>query len=170
MVRQSNVDTIVIPVEHVRVVADAPFTEVIERLKAETGVFELADFQRRVTAGESPQSILDAIARMAGPSGFMRFLEADHGSILRLQGQEARAVRFLIGHPLIAARMTKCALGSALYAPLSLLVASEGSRAFLEYDRPSTLFARFRDAEVATVARELDDKLDALIQSIAGRR
>ena len=170
MAHQATVETTTIPVEHVRVLTETSFLVVVERLKAETGFFELGEFQRRLAAGESPQSVTDAIAGLAGPSGFMRFLEADHGAILRLQGQDVRSVRFLIGHSLIAARMTKHAIGSALYAPLSLLIASDGNRTRLEYDRPSTLFAQFRDADIATVGRELDEKLDAVIQSIAGVR
>jgi len=99
----------------------------------------------------------------------MRFAALDHGAILRAQGKPTDAVRFLIGHPLIASRMTQLRVGSALYAPLSLLVAADqrgGTR--LEYDRPSTLFHQFDDPGVAKVARELDDKLDALIDSVTG--
>lgn len=65
----------------------------------------------------------------------MRFAALDHGAILRAQGKPTDAVRFLIGHPLIASRMTQLRVGSALYAPLSLLVAADqrgGTR--LEYD------------------------------------
>jgi uncharacterized protein (DUF302 family) len=170
MAGQVGVDTTIVPVEHVRVLTDTPFAEIVERLKAEAGRFELADVQRRVAAGESPQLVIDSIARMAGPSGFMLFLEIDHGAILRLHGQNVQAVRFLIGHPLIAVRMTKRAVASALYAPLSLLVASDGDGACLEYDRPSTLFAQFQDAEITNVARELDQKFDALMQSITRLR
>lgn len=117
MVRHVTIEVTVVPIEHVRVVIDAPFASVVERLRAETGLFDLADVQRRLAAGESSLSAIDAIAAMAGPSGFMRFLEADHDSILRLHGQTVQAVRFLIGHPLIAVRMTQRAIGSALYAP-----------------------------------------------------
>src|SRR5262245_29856776 len=79
---------------------------------------------------------------MAGASGFMRFLAADHGAILRLHGHSVDAIRFLIGHPLMAVCMTTHAIGSALNAPLSLLVASDGHGTRLEYDRPSSLFSQ----------------------------
>lgn len=94
----------------------------------------------RIQAKAPPRAVIEAIAAMAGRSGFMRFAALDHGSILRLQGRSAEAVRFLIGHPLTASRMTLLRIGSALYVPLSLLVAADergGTR--LEYDRPSTL-------------------------------
>jgi hypothetical protein len=158
------------PIEHISVRTDTPFSLVVQRLEAETGLFDLADVGRRLSGGESPASVINAINAMAGTSGFMRFFAADHGAILRLHGQPADAVRFLIGHPLIAARMTKRAISSALYAPLSLLAVSDGDGTRLEYDRPSSIFAQFNDPEIDNVAHELDEKLDAMIQSITRRQ
>src|SRR5215470_1433513 len=152
MVLPADAVIAVVPVEHISVRTDTPFSQVVERLEAETGLFHSADVGRRLTAGESPASVIDAIEAMAGSSGFMRFLAADHGAILRLQGRPADAIRFLIGHPLIAAQMTRRAIGSALYAPLSLLVVSDGEGTRLEYDRPSSVFAQFHEPEVGNVA------------------
>lgn len=165
MIRPAAIVT-VNPIEHIAVRAEMPFSVVVQRLEAETGLFDVTDVQRRIAAGEAPHSVISAIAAMAGASGFMRFVTFDHGAILRLHGHAADAVRFIIGHPLIAVRMTTRAVGSALYAPLSLLIVSDGHGTRLEYDRPSTLFAPFHDADIAGTARELDQKLDALIQSI----
>ena len=123
---------------------------------------------RRLAAGDSPESVIDAINAIAGASDFMRFFTADHGAILRLQGQPADAIRFLIGHPMIASQMTKRAIGSALYAPLSLLIASDDSGTRLEFDRPSTFFAQFGDPEISQVALDLDNKFAALIHAVAG--
>ncbi len=155
-----------VQIEHVQVWTARPFAEVVRRLEAETGVFDSATIQARVAAKAPPGSVMEAIAAMAGRSGFMRFAALDHGSILRLQGKPTDAVRFLIGHPLTASRMTKHRVGSGLYAPLSLLVAADergGTR--LEYDRPSTLLSQFADPGVTEVARELDEGLEALIHS-----
>jgi len=158
-----------VPVEHLQVWTARPFSEVVRRLEAETGIFDAAAIQARVEAKAPPRSVIEAIAAMAGRSGFMRFASLDHGAILRLQGRSAEAVRFLIGDPLTASRMTSLRIDSALYAPLSLLVAADehgGTR--LEYDRPSTLFRQFDDPGVAQVARELDEKFAALVDTVAG--
>lgn len=160
-------EVVAVPIEHVRVRTDAPFDDVIRRLEAETGLFDVAEVVRLATAHEPAHAVLAAINGMAGPSGFMRFLKADHGQVLRLEGRVATAVRYLIGHPLTAARMTQRAIGAALYAPLSLLVSSDELGTRLEYDRPSTLFAQFHDAEIAAVAHELDQKLEVLLQLIS---
>jgi hypothetical protein len=155
-------------VEHVQIRTEVPAAEVIRRIEATTGVFDAARFQALVVAKAPVPAILEAIEGMAGESGFMRFAALDHGVVARLEGHPLEAVRFLIGHPLIAARMTKHDAGSALYAPLSLLVASEGSGARVEYDRPSSILGQFDHHAIVMVAAELDAKLAALIDSATG--
>jgi hypothetical protein len=166
----AKTETTVIPIEHVRIWIAVPFLDVVHRLETETGLFDGADVARRIAAGEPRESVIEAIDAMVGAGWFMRFLAADHGAILRLHGRSVEAIRFLIGHPLIALRMTMHATGSALYAPLSLLIVSDAHGTRLEYDRPSSLFAQFHDTDILETARELDHKLDALIHSIAAPR
>src|SRR4051812_38352317 len=156
-----------IEVEHLRVNTARPFAEVVARIEAETGFFDGGAVQRLVEAKSAPGKVLGAISAMAGGSGLMRFAALDHGAILRAQGKSALAMRFLIGHPLTAARMTARAIGSGLYAPLSLLVTGEERSTLIEYDRPSTLFAQFDDSGIAAVARELDEKVAALVDLAA---
>jgi uncharacterized protein (DUF302 family) len=156
-------------IEHVRVWTEKSFAEVVQRLEAVTGLFDPAQIKEAIVAGKSAQSIMATIEAMAGESGFMRVAAWDHGSLLRALGQPANAMRYVIGHPLIAARMMRRDIGSGLYAPLSLLVAGDpNGDTHLEYDRPSTLFKQFEDDIIAKVALELDEKLAALISSLTG--
>src|SRR5262249_4927195 len=83
--------------EHVRVLTTRPCPEVMRRLQAATGVFDLAQVQDQIAEGAPAEAVVDAIAAMAGRSGFMRFWSADHGAVLGLRGQPTQAVRFLIG-------------------------------------------------------------------------
>jgi uncharacterized protein (DUF302 family) len=154
-------------VEHVRVRSDRPFTDVTGRLEARTGLFDLSLVESHLRS-ESPSAALASIDRMSGASGFMRFARLDHGANLRMHGQAAEAVRYLLGHPRIAARMTARQLATGLYAPLSLLVAGDQGATWLEYDRPSSLLRAFGDDEVIRVAIDLDAKLAALVQDVAG--
>jgi uncharacterized protein (DUF302 family) len=151
----------IFPVEHVRIRTEKPFAEVVRLLETVTGVFDPA----RMKGADA-----DAVNAMAGSSGFMRFASWDHGAALRTTGGAAgEAVRFVIGNPAIAVKMTSRRISSALYAPLSLLIAGDGhAGTLIEYDQPSSLFAQFEDAEIDGVARELDRKIEALIQSIGG--
>ena len=68
--------------------------------------------------GGDPQAARVQIAVMAGPSGFMLFSTSDHGTLLRIVGQERKAVQYVIGNPLFAVEMTRHAIDAALYAPL----------------------------------------------------
>jgi uncharacterized protein (DUF302 family) len=154
-------------IEHVSVCTDRSFADVTERLEASTGVFNRSLVDAHVQAG-APAAALAAIEEMSGASGFMRFAAFDHGAILRLRGQDAQAIRYLLGHPLVAARMTSRQLATGLYAPLSLLVAAGLGGTRIEYDRPSSLLRAFGDEEVTCVARDLDVKLGALVREVAG--
>jgi uncharacterized protein (DUF302 family) len=166
---RQNPEVTVNPVEHISVWTEKPFAVVVRGVEAATGVFDSAQIQTQVAEGASPTVIRDAINAMAGGSGFMRFAMWDHGFLLRQMGQQSEAVRFVIGHPLIATRMTRRNIGAGLYAPLSLLVVGgERGGTRLEYDRPSTLLKPFDDADIASVGLELDEKLSALVQSVAG--
>ena len=166
---KQNPETTLTEIEHVRVWSERPFAEVVRRIEAVTGFFDATQIKDRVAASGSPSAFTDAIEAMAGESGFMRFAAWDHGALLRQLGQPVDAIRFAIGHPLIASRMTRLRIGAGLYAPLSLLVATnEGGGTVLEYDRPSTLFKQFGDAGVTEVARELDEKFAAFVESVAG--
>lgn len=155
--------TRVVAVEHIRVHTARPFGEVVRSIEAETGIFDAAAVQARVEAKAPPGEVLATIAAMAGPSGFMRFAALDHGAVLAAQGKPRLAVRFLIGNPMTAARMTALGIGSGLYAPLSVLVATDEHGTVLEYDRPSTLLGQFGDPGIDEVARELDEKMAALV-------
>ena len=65
--------------------------------------------------------------------------------------------------------MTQRGIGSGLYAPLSLLVAGDEGGTVLEYDRPSTLLGQFDNPDIDEVARELDEKMAALVDPGAER-
>ena len=154
-------------IEHVTVSTERPFADVTERLEARTGVFDRSVVEAHVQEG-APAAALAAIEGMSGASGFMRFAALDHGAILRMRGQAAQAIRYLLGHPLIAARMTARQLATGLYAPVSLLVAAAPGGTRVEYDRPSSLLRAFGDEEVTRVALDLDVKLGALVRAVAG--
>ena len=101
---------------------------------------------------------------MARPSGFTLFRTNDHGAVLRLAGQKKIAVQYLLGNPLSAIQMTQHDVRAGLYAPLRLLIyEDEQGKTCVEYDRPSSLFGQFGNAEIDAVAAMLDRKLEALV-------
>jgi hypothetical protein len=91
------------------------------------------------------------------------FLCRDHGRLLRLYGEERRAVQYEIGNPLTASSMTRYQLAAGLYAPLRIILYEDEGATVIEYDLPSSLFGQFGDDRVNAVGRQLDiDLLCAL--------
>jgi uncharacterized protein (DUF302 family) len=129
---------------------------------ARLGKFDPAVYEQ-LRKGDDPEAVRARIEGMAGPSGFMLFRTSDHGAILRLVGQQRKAVQYLVGNPLFAVEMTRHAIGAALYAPLRVLIYEDGGGACVEYDLPSSLFGQFKDERVDRVAASLDRKLADLV-------
>ena len=152
-----------ITVDHVRVVADEPFDQVIKAFEQQLGEFN-PEVYKSLNAGEDAEKVRAKIEAMVGPSGFMLFRTSDHGALLRLAGQKKKAIQYLIGNPLFAMQMTQHDIRASLYAPLRvLLYENEHGKTSVEYDMPSSLFGQFGNAKVTDVATMLDRKLEQLV-------
>ena len=153
---------------HVRVTSDRPFADVRAAFERRLGRFE-PDVYESLAEGGDPAEVRARLEAMAGPSGFMLFGTTDHGRLLRLVGQERKAVQYVVGNPLFAIEMTRHAVGAALYAPLRVLVyEADDGRTCIEYDRPSSLFGQFGNERVSPMAAALDQKLEALAAAATG--
>ena len=155
-------------VDHVRLTTDKPFEEVAKAIERQLGRFD-PDAYKSLAAGGDAEAVRAKIEAMAGPSGFMLFGTADHGALLRLAGQKRKAIQYVVGHALIALRMTQHDIRAGLYAPLRvLLYENEGGKTCLEYDKPSSLFGQFCDDRITPTAALLDGKLEALARAAMG--
>ena len=154
-----------ITVDHVRRTTDKPFDGVTTAFERQLGRFEPGVYQA-LAAGGNAEGARAKIEAMAGPSGFMLFGTNDHGSLLRLAGQQRKAVQYVVGNPLFALQMTQHDIRASLYAPLRvLLYEDERGRTCLEYDKPSSLFGQFGNDRIAPTAAMIDSKLEALVSA-----
>ena len=152
-----------IHVKHVHVTTEKSFGEVAAALEARMGRFDAAVYDQ-LRRGDAPEAVRARLEGMVGPSGFMLFRTSDHGALLRLVGQKKKAVQYLVGNPLFAIQMTQHDVRAGLYAPLRvLLYENEDGKTCVEYDRPSSLFGQFGNANVTEVATMLDRKLEQLV-------
>ena len=71
---------------------------------------------------ETPRRPKPSSRRWLGPSGFMLFGKTDHGSLLRIVGQERKAIQYVLGNPLFALQMTRHDIRASRYAPLRVLL------------------------------------------------
>jgi uncharacterized protein (DUF302 family) len=150
-------------VDHVRLATDKPFEEVAKAFERQLGRFDPEVYKSLAASGDTVAARA-RIEKMVGPSGFMLFGTNDHGSLLRLAGQKRKAVQYVVGNPLFALQMTQHDIRASLYAPLRvLLYENEAEKTWVEYDRPSSLFSQFGNAETDAVAAMLDRKLEALV-------
>jgi uncharacterized protein (DUF302 family) len=148
-----------IQVEHIRIEAAKPFTEVKAAL--EDLVPQLDPAIREALRHGDIGRAKEALQR--GPE-LAIFSIRDHGGLLRTAGLARKAVQYEIGNPLTATRMTQHHLPASLYAPLRVvLYENEAGHAVFEYDRPSSLFGQFGDERVTAVARELDASLERVL-------
>jgi uncharacterized protein (DUF302 family) len=152
-------------VDHVRRTTDRRFEDVTTAFERQLGRFD-PDVSKELVAGEDAEAARASIEAMAGPSGFMLFGTQNHGALLRLAGQQRRAVQYVVGNPLFALQMTQHDIRASLYAPLRVLIyEDEQGRTCLEYDRPSSLFGQFGNERISPTAAMLDRKLEALVSA-----
>jgi len=155
-----------ITVDHVRVVADKPFDQVVKAFEQQLGQFN-PEVYKSLNAGEDAEKVRVRIEAMVGPSGFMLFRTSDHGALLRLAGQKRKALQYLVGNPLFAIQMTEHDIRAGLYAPLRVLIyENEPGKTCVEYDKPSSLFGQFGNAKVTDVAGMLDRKMERLVAKV----
>lgn len=154
-----------ISVDHVRLATDKPFEAVVTSFERQLGRFQPGVYQA-LAAGGDAEGARAKIEAMAGPSGFMLFGTNDHGALLRLAGQQRKAVQYVVGNPLFALQMTQHDIRAGLYAPLRVLVYEDGQgKTCVEYDWPTSLVGQFGNDRIAPTAVMLDKKLEALVSA-----
>src|SRR5215470_15207967 len=118
---EREMNTTRISVDHVRLATDKPFDEVTTAFERQLGRFEPGVYQA-LAAGGDAEGARAKIEAIAGPSGFMLFASHNHGALLRLAGQQRKAIQYVVGNPLFALQMTQDDIRAGLYAPLRVLI------------------------------------------------
>jgi uncharacterized protein (DUF302 family) len=117
----------------------------------------------------SQQEARKLFESFVGSSGFSLFQKLDHGFLRQVfANRPGRVALYFIGNGLIAVEMTKHDARAGLYVPLRLLVEEvSDSLLRLTYDLPSAAMAQFHRPDIDSVARQLDEKFERLIESAA---
>jgi uncharacterized protein (DUF302 family) len=162
----STVAMTIISVTHVNYSPKLSFEEFTANFEGQCGVHDSKAYQTLLSDPQKKNTAETVIGAQAGPSGFMIFATYDHGALLNTKNAPRKAKQYVVGNPLIAARMTEHDIRAALYAPLRVLVYEDAdSKLHVEYDLPSTLFGQFHNPQVDAVAKELDVKLASLVET-----
>jgi uncharacterized protein (DUF302 family) len=159
-----------IEIERFSLTTSRPFDEVVAGVNAGIGHPDMAEFARSTREARSFAELKSAVEKGLSKAGLMLFMQLDHGAVLRKEtGRDVpRIVRLIIGNPLIMKEMAKRVPDAGSYAPVTVLVDERPDGVHLSYDRMASLLAPYRDSEALAVARDLDDKVEALLHEVAG--
>jgi uncharacterized protein (DUF302 family) len=160
-------ESILIHCEHL---SERTFDETVAIFEKAVGEITRDALQNLLAASTDARDFEAGVKSFEGSSGFMRFLDIDHGAWLSRIGRPARCKLYILGNPLIARTMLEHDLGAGLHVPVRAMIyeepASGGPR--LAYDLPSSLMARLGNPKVTAAAKRLDEKLAALAKVVTG--
>jgi hypothetical protein len=158
-----------IQVRRLSVVSPRAFDEVIRRLTASIGHPEMNAFYRAVAAASTVAELEQVVERAVGASQMMEFARIDAGEVLRKEhgGEAPKILRLIIGNPVIMKEMAKRVPDAASYAPVTILVDERPDGVHLSYDSMASLIAPYGNQAALAVARDLDAKIEALLEEAA---
>jgi uncharacterized protein (DUF302 family) len=158
-----------VQMERFNVTTSKPFEAVLAALKAAVGHPDMAEFTKATRGARTFAELEDAVRRGLGKTGLMLFMELDHGAILRKETglDSPKLVRLVIGNPLIMKEMAKRVPDAGSYAPVTILIDQRPGSVHLTYDTMASLLAPYGNAEALAVARDLDLKIQRLLQEAA---
>jgi uncharacterized protein (DUF302 family) len=159
-----------IEVERFTLSSSKPFDEVVAALNSAVGHPDMAEFWKLTHQAQSDAELQNAIEKVLGRTGLMLFVEFDHGAIVRKGTGRTmpRMIRFVIGNPLIMREMVKHVPDAGSYAPVTVLVDERADGVHLSYDTMTSFLAPYNNSEALKVARDLDEKVEALLSAAAG--
>src|SRR6202050_2229939 len=158
--------TTTLDVQRVSVISPQPFGKVFETRKTAVGRPDMVEFARATRQAATFADLENVVQKSLGRADLMLFMELDHGAILRKETGKGvpKIVRLLIGNPLIMKEMAKHVPDAGSYAPGTILVDERPDGVHLSYDRMASLLAPYGNPEALEVARNLDRKVEDLLQ------
>ena len=158
-----------VPVQRFTVVSSKSFDVVLQKLEAEIGHPDMSRFVKAVTAAASYEELEKVVQNAVGPFGLMEFTRFDLGEILRKEHGPGspQILRLVVGNPLIMKQMGIHVHDVGSYAPVNILIDERSDGVHLSYDRMASLLAPYGSAEAMEVARNLDAKIEGLLQAAA---
>ena len=159
-----------IEIERFSLTTSKPFDEVVAGVNAGIGHPDMAEFARSTHEARSFAELKSAVEKGLSNAALMQFMQLDHGAVLRKESgsDKPKIIRFIIGNPLIMKEMAKHVPDAGSYAPVTVLVDERPDGVHISYDRMASLLAPYRNSEALAVARNLDEKVEALLYEAAG--
>ena len=146
--------------------SDDTFDEMRQRYESLVPTIDFGNLAEVIATGDL--SRVQQYTAEHAPNSFVNFWTLDPMPMMRLVGNQQRAITYLMGNNVIAETMFRHHPGIILYAPLRTAIYEDTlGRAYFSIDQPSSKFASFGDARIASVGFHLDAKLAKLLQLMA---
>ena len=161
--------TMEVQVQRLSVVSSRPFDEIVRRLTATIGLPDVKAFLGAMESAASVAELEEIVRAAIGPSDLMEFARFDAGEVLRKEGggRGPRILRLLVGNPLIMKEMARTTPDAASYAPVTILIDERADGVHLSYDSMASLIAPYDSQAALVVARDLDAKVERLLDTAA---
>jgi uncharacterized protein (DUF302 family) len=158
-----------VAVERFSVTSSKSFDEVVKAIDAAIGHPDLSAFGMSLKSAKTFADVEDVVGKAVGSTGFMEFSRFDLGAILRKERgtEKPRILRYVMGNPLIMKKMVERVVDAGSYAPVTILVDERADGVHLSYDRMASFLASYQDEQALKVARDLDAKVEALLEAAA---
>ena len=126
-------------------------------------------FHKAFAAVKTVADLEEVVQGAIGSSDLMEFMRFDAGEVLRKErgGQGPEILRLVVGNPIIMKGMAMTVPDAASYAPVTILVDERPDGVHLSYDSMASLIAPYGSQAALAVARELDAKIERLLERAA---
>jgi uncharacterized protein (DUF302 family) len=167
--KKAFISTKRINVDRATVTSRKSLRDVLSKFDAAVGRPNIEEFWKHVAATKTRLEMEKVVESTLGPSGFMEFARFDHGRVVHKgeSGDHPKVFRLVIGNPLIMREMVKHVPDAGSYAPVTILVDERPDGVHISYDRMTSFLAPYENAAALKVAKDLDAKVEALIDSAA---
>jgi nitrilase len=158
-----------VSVRRISVVSSRPFEEVVRRLTATIGRPDMNVFHGALAAARTAGDLEETVQGAVGTSELMEFVRFDAGEVLRKEsgGPGPHILRLVVGNPLIMKEMARSVPDAAAYVPVSILIDERADGVHLSYDSMASLLAPYGSRAALAVARDLDAKVERLLETAA---
>jgi hypothetical protein len=139
------------------------FDEVRQRYESLVPTIDFAELVEVIGTGDLAR--VQQYTAEHAPNSLVNFWTLDPMPMMRLAGNQRRAITYMMGNNVIAETMFRHDPGIILYAPLRAAIyeAVSGGVQF-SIDQPSSKFASFGDTRIAEVGAQLDAKVAELLR------
>ncbi len=110
---------------------------------------------------------VDAIKKAVSGGGMMVLAELNQGKILSMTGLQVNGHSFFVGNPNVGKEAFSADPSVGLVIPVRINVYEKDGNTYVNYFKPSDLFASFNNKKVKMIGEKLDGKLGMMMKMIS---